>query len=98
MPTPTDRRDYEVFLRGPVGLNTFAYGTVDAYRAGVQHQGRLAFFPEPADDGLDDFGILLSGGFIVEIVDEEGEPDWPILDEAGDPINDEALGIIYEEY
>lgn len=103
MATPTEhgKREYEAFLRGPVGLNTFAFGTIDAYRNGVQHQGLLAVVPEPADNPLDDFGIQEGGGFTVVISDEidgAGELDWFLLQENGDRIilEDDSGQIILE--
>jgi hypothetical protein len=97
-PDPEAKRGYAAFLRGPVGLNTFAFGTVSAYRSGVQHEARLAVFPEPVDAELDDFGILAPGGFTVEIADEEGLSEWPILDELGEIVLDEAGSYVVEEY
>lgn len=78
MATPIEHawREYAAFLRGPVGLNTFGFGTVDAYRAGVQHVGLLQVFPEPSDSSVDDFGIQRGGGFTVEIADEPDDADW----------------------
>ncbi len=72
MATPTEhaKREYEVFLRGPADVNTFAFGTVDAYRSSVQHLGLLSIIPEPVDNPLNDFGIQEGGGFTVEIVDD----------------------------
>lgn len=95
MPLP---RDYEAFLRGPVNTNTFAYGTVDAFRAGVQHHGRMTVFPEPSDGGDDDeFGIVAAGGFNVEIADE-GDADWFLLWEDGSYILWEDQTRITSEY
>lgn len=82
MATPTDPRDYEVYLRGPVGLDTFAFGTVDAYRGGMQHHGLMSMFPAPSENAVTDFGIMQGGGFTVEIADE-GELDWFLLWEDG---------------
>lgn len=79
MPTPTEPRGYQVFLRGPVGLNTHAFGTEAAYRGGVRHQPLIAEFPEPSDNQPDDFGIQGGGGFTVEIADEVGDLDWFLL-------------------
>jgi hypothetical protein len=84
MATPTEHatRAYEAFLRGPADLNTFAFGTVDAYRGGVQHHRGIVGFPEPVDNPLNDFGIQQGGGFAVEIADE-GANDWFLLREDG---------------
>jgi hypothetical protein len=85
-PTTHDRREYEAFLRGPADLNAFAFGTVDAYRSGVQHHRQLAVIPEAADNPLSDFGIQAGGGFQVVIADElegDGVLDWFLLMEAG---------------
>jgi hypothetical protein len=103
MATPTEaaKREYFAFLRGPVGFNTFAYGTVDDERGGVSYQGLLAEFPAPVDNRSDDFGIQEGGGFTIEISDEvheNGEADWLVLDEAGDPLLDEELEFIIEDY
>lgn len=83
MAFPTDHawREYQAFLRGPVGFNSFAFGTVDAFRAGVQHLGLIITFPEPTENTSDDFGIQQSGGFTVEIADESDDSDWYILQE-----------------
>jgi hypothetical protein len=83
IPTEHQSRAYHAFLRGPVGLNTFAFGTVDAYRGGVQHQALIAEFPDPEDNPLNDFGIQQGGGFTVEIVDEPGTDDWLLTLEDG---------------
>jgi hypothetical protein len=85
-PTPHDKREYEAFLRGPAAVNTFAFGTVDAYRSSVQHHGQLAVIPEPAENPLSDFGIQEGGGFTVVISDEvagDGVLDWFLLMEGG---------------
>jgi hypothetical protein len=97
MPTEHLRRDYEAFLRGPVATKTFAFGTVDAYRSGVQHHGLLAIFPEPSDGNDDDFGIVAPGGFTVEIADE-GDQDWFLLWEDGTYILWEDMTRIITEY
>lgn len=97
MATPTDRRDYAAFLRGPVATNTFAYGTVDDVRSGVQHHGLMGVFPEPADGNDDDFGIIAPGGFTVEIADE-GDDDWFLLAEDGSYILREDQTRIILEY
>lgn len=80
MPDEHLRRDYAAFLRGPVATKTFAYGTVEDFRSGVQHHGLMAVFPEPADGNDDDFGVVAPGGFTVEIADE-GDADWFLLQE-----------------
>jgi hypothetical protein len=83
MPTPTEHawRETWAFLRGPVGVDTFAFGTVDAYRNGVQHAPLLQEFPEPSDNSTDAFGIQAGGGFTVEIADELVDNDWYLLQE-----------------
>jgi hypothetical protein len=99
--TPTEhaKREYAVYLRGPVPSNAFAFSLVDAYRAGVQHLGRLAAIPEPADSMESDFGILVGGGFTVEIADEEGTADWFLLFESGDRILlENGSGVLTLEY
>lgn len=85
MPTPVEnvKRDYAVYLRGPVGFNTFGFSLVDAYRAGVQHLGLMSVIPAPVDNEQDDFGILVGGGFTAEIADEDGTADWYLLMEDG---------------
>lgn len=85
IPTEHAWREYAVFLRGPTGLNTFAFGTRDAYRSSVQHKGLISVFPEPGDNPADDFGITTGGGFTVEIADE-GDEDWYLLLPDGSPL------------
>lgn len=89
-PTEHASRAYAAFLRGPVGSNRFAFALVDAYRNGVQHLGLMTAIPAPADSFESDFGILVSGGFTVEIADEPGVGgidglglDWFLLLEDG---------------
>lgn len=84
MASPTEhvRREYLAFVRGPVGLNTHAFGTADEYRGGVQHHGLLAAAPEPAENYASDFGIQEVSEFTVEISDEpyeNGVGDWFLL-------------------
>jgi hypothetical protein len=84
IPTEHAKRDYLAFLRGPVGTNSFAFGSVAEYRGGVQHHGLVAKFPEPGDNPMSDFGIQAGGGFTVEISDEiegDGLLDWFLLQE-----------------
>jgi hypothetical protein len=83
IPTEHLSRAVQAFLRGPVGLNTFGFGTVDAYRGGVQHMGLMAEFPAPQDNPLNDFGIQTGGGFTVELMDEPGTADWFLTLEDG---------------
>src|SRR5258706_10646609 len=100
------QRDYEVYLHGPVGVNTCAFGTVAAVRSGVQHVALLSIFPEPADNGSDDFGIQEPGNFTVEIADEASEggidglgPDWYLLWEDGTRIVlEDGSGCLIQEY
>lgn len=76
-PAPlTDRRSYEVYLRGPAGAVTDAFGTFDGYRYGLQHLGRMAEIPTPQDASVDERGIQEAGEFSVRIAD-------PAVDEAG---------------
>lgn len=110
MATPTDPRDYEAYLRGPLGLNTFRLctnNTPNAYRGGVQHDPRLSIFPEPADEGPDDFGIVTGGSFTVEIADEDRAggidglgPDWFLMleDGSGNLVLDDGSGRLVQEY
>ena len=99
MPTPTEPRKYQVFLRGPVPDQTFGFGSVAAQRSGIQHFPLLVDFPEPSDNSGDEFGIQQGGGFTVGIADEMGDEDWPILDENGDPlISEDGTGQIVQEY
>lgn len=98
MPTPVDHDSREVlaFLRGPVGVNTFCFGTIDAVRGGVQHHGLMVSVPEVADPPLDDFGITQSGGFQVEIADDE-QRDWFLLWQDGGYVLWEDLNRITME-
>lgn len=98
MATPTDPRDYATFLRGPVATKTFAFGTVEDFRSGVQHHQLLSVFPEPADGNNDDFGIIARGGFEVAIADE-GDADWFLLQEdESSLILEDGSGKIILEY
>lgn len=91
-------REASAFLRGPVGVNTFALGTVEALRGGVQHRGLLISFPEPTDNPPNDFGIQQSGGFTVEIADE-GEEDWWLMQEDGSRfVLEDDSGVLIMEY
>jgi hypothetical protein len=96
-PPEHSSRSYRAFVRGPAGINTYAFGTVDEYRDGVQHIGLLADFPTPSDNAPDDFGILSGGSFTVELADQEAG-DENVLDEDGAPILDEDGTNIIEEY
>lgn len=101
MATPTEhgKRDYQVYLRGPVPTTIFAFSLVDAYRSGVQHLGQLSAIPAPVDSMENDFGILVGGGFTVEIADEEGTTDWFLLYENGDRILlENSSGVLTLEY
>lgn len=95
-----NRREYEVYLRGPVGLNTFGFcttNTSNAYRAGVQHQPLMATFPEPSQDFDEEFGLMAPSGFTVEIADE-GTEDWFLLLEDGSLLLQEDLYRFVMEY
>lgn len=76
-PSPlTRRREYYVFLRAPGGgVPLRRYGTVDAYRQGGDHLGRIAVIPEPQDSFTNDFGIQEVGAVTVQIAD----PDGPVI-------------------
>ncbi len=102
MTTPTEHnsREYQAFLRGPVETDTFAFGTVEAYRGSRWHAPRLTIFPAPSD-GLDgDFGIIGGGGFTVEIVDEAGTADWYVTQEDGHSkiLLEDGSGAVIQEY
>lgn len=91
MATPTEHvwREFAVFLRGPDGLDTFAFTTTttaEAVRDGIAHAPQIVEPPTPADNAPDDFGILAASSFEVELVDEPTDDDWPILDHNGDLI------------
>jgi hypothetical protein len=72
-PSPLKRggRKYEAYLRAPAVIPLRRYGTVDAYRLGGQHLGRIAAFPEPDDAFAGDFGIQESGQVTVQIIDQD---------------------------
>lgn len=73
-PSPfTKRRDYEVYLRGPISAPQGRFGTRDAWRLGEQYLGRLCVVPAPQDAAGDQFGIQAGGSVTVEIAD----PDAP---------------------
>jgi hypothetical protein len=80
------KRAYAVFLRGPVPSYAFGFSLVDTFRAGLQHLGLMNVVPEPSDSMESDFGILVGGGFTVEITDEDGTADWFLLYENGNRI------------
>jgi hypothetical protein len=42
--------------------------------------------PSPDDSALNDFGLVMPGGFTVEIADEATDADWYILLEDGSRI------------
>lgn len=102
MTTPVEhaKREYQVCLRGPVGLNTVAFSLSDVYRAGVQHLGLMTIPPAPADNLENDFGILVGGGFTVEIADEDGTADWYLLMENGVDriLMEDGSGVLIMEY
>jgi hypothetical protein len=101
MATPTEHawREYEAFLRGPIGVNTFAFGTVSAFRSSVQHIGLLAIFPEPTDAVTDDFGIQPAQTFMVEIADETDDDDWYItLEDGSRLLLEDGSGALIMEY
>lgn len=97
-PVESQGRDYEVFLRGPVPNMQFCFGSLDEYRGGLWHKGRLVEFPAPTDNEVNDFGIQTGGGFDVVILDEMDDLDWPIEDENYDPILDESGDPLITEY
>lgn len=99
MATPTDHdsRGAMVFFRGPVGANTFCYGTKDQLRNGLVHLGRLTEFPQLVDNPLDEFGIQQGASTQIAIADE-GDDDWLVLDEDGSPILDEDEQFLISEY
>lgn len=103
MASPTEhvRREYLAFLRGPVGTNTFAFGSADEYRGGVQHHGQMTAPPEPAESHANDFGFQEMGEFTIEIADEvydEGVGDWFLLMESGERLLQENLDRLVMEY
>jgi hypothetical protein len=101
MPTPIESasREYQAFLRIPAGANAFAFGTVEAFRNGVWHQGLLSAVPEPADNSSGAFGIQTGGGFTVEIADESSDEDWFLLDENHELlILEDGSGFLILEY
>lgn len=103
MASPTDhtRREYLAFLRGPVGSTTFAFGSADEYRGGVQHLGQIASLPEPNESYAGDFGIQELGEFEVEIADEVyegGVADWFLLLETGERLLQEDQYRFAMEY
>jgi hypothetical protein len=79
IPTEHASREYLAFLRIPASVAMFRFGTVDQYRGGYQHFGLIAAVPSPDDSALNDFGLVMPGGFTVEIADEPGNDDWYIL-------------------
>lgn len=89
MATPTEHtsRDYAAFLSGPAGFDTYAFTTstdpAQAVRNGIAYSPQIVDFPAPADNAPDDFGIIASGSFEVEIADEPTDEDWPLLDSSG---------------
>lgn len=101
MATPTEHawREYLAFLRAPVPSAMFRFGTVDEYRGGLQHIGQIATIPAPDDSALNDFGMLQSGGFTVEIADEPANDDWYLLLEDGSRIVlEDGSGDLIMEY
>jgi hypothetical protein len=101
MPTPVEnvKRDYAVYLRGPVGYNTFGFALTDSYRSGVHHLGLMSAIPAAVDNMADDFGIMVGGGFMVEIADEDGTADWYLLQEndAGRILMEDGSGYLIME-
>jgi hypothetical protein len=76
-PSPiTARRDYEVYLRGPVASPTYRFGTVDRYRHGGAHAtGLLAEWPTPSDAFVDGGnGIMESGEVSIAIDVPKDDP------------------------
>ena len=83
-PTDHDWREYTVYIRGPAGLNTYAFATRDDYRSGVQHLGQIRVIPAPTDAASNDFGLQAAGSFELEVSDEPTDDDWPITDQTGE--------------
>lgn len=71
-PSPLTRtRRYEAFIRAPAAAPTTLYGSVAAYRYGLQHIAGLAEFPEPSDSQVGEFGIVESGETVLEIAAQD---------------------------
>lgn len=95
MATPTEHgsRDYAAYLRGPAGLNTYAFTTTSGpagVRNGIAHSPQISVFPAPIDSAPDTFGIMTIETFDVEIFDEPTDDDWPLLAEDGEFLLDET--------
>lgn len=99
MPEPPELvgRDYDAFLRGPVGTDTFCFGTRAAWRNSLEHAPRLSVHPAPSDPGESEFGIVGAGTFKVEIADED-DVDWFLEWPDGSFILWENLEQIVVEY
>jgi hypothetical protein len=98
--TPVEhvKREYAVYLRGPAPSYPFAFALVDAYRAGIQHAGLITVIPAPSDSEENDFGILVGGGFTVELTDEASNIDWYLLHEDGSRILlEDSSGVLLLE-
>ncbi|MGD9953463.1 MAG: hypothetical protein AB7S87_12875 [Burkholderiales bacterium] len=74
VPLPLDHawREYEQYLRGPVGGIVFRFGTVAGLRDGAWHTPNIQAFSSPVDNALGDFGIQEGGGFTVDLTSVDG--------------------------
>jgi hypothetical protein len=73
-PSPlTVEREYEAYIRGPVGAVTDYFGTVDKYRMGQQFVKAIAGIPEPQDSFPSEFGIVQSGSVSVTLAADAGD-------------------------
>jgi hypothetical protein len=104
MATPTEHasRDYAAYLRGPAGLNTYAFTTTSSpasVRSGIAHSPQISVIPAPIDSAPDTFGIMTIETFDVEIFDEPNDDDWPILDQTGDFIqSNDGTAYLVQNY
>lgn len=76
-----DPRRGDAFLRGPLPSSTIAVATNTRRYGGVDYAGRLGAFPEPSDEGSDEFGLQgLGGAFQAEIKAADLPPDAIVQD------------------
>ncbi len=67
-PVKHARREYEQYVRGPVGAIAYRFGTRAALRGGAWHTSNIAAFSELQDVAVNDFGIIPPSGFTLDLV------------------------------
>jgi hypothetical protein len=60
-------RAFEAYIRGPVAAVSAAFGTVDAYRYGIEHKAAIVDFPEVTDSFVNEFGVIEQGSATVQV-------------------------------